>query len=114
MSRRSTAAMSGPVPEAAPGTGADALTEEAMPAGALPASTCPASALAYGEVPPSRASSPSVSRAGGASWCAGRVVVERVGGVLRCHVLVLSLGGCSDLNLITSASVKSTYLVGII
>ena len=65
MSRRSTAAMSGPVPEAAPGTGADALTAGAMPAGALPASTCPASALAYGEVPPSRASSPSVSRSRG-------------------------------------------------
>ena len=65
MSRRSTAAMSGPVPEAAPGAGADALAEGAMPAGALPASTCPASALAYGEVPPSRASSPSVSRSRG-------------------------------------------------
>ena len=37
----------------------------ALPAGPLPASTCPASALAYGEVPPSRASSPSVSRSRG-------------------------------------------------
>ena len=55
--------MSGPVPgEPDPGTGTPPVV---VPAEPLPASTCPASALAYGEVPPSRASSPSVSRSRG-------------------------------------------------
>ncbi len=63
MSRRMTAVTSGPVPDV-PDI-ADVADPAPGNAGALPASTCPASALAYGEVPPSRASSPSVSRSRG-------------------------------------------------
>src|ERR1700722_7353298 len=96
MSRRRTAAMSGPVPDDVPGPPAGA-DPEAPPAGALPASTCPASALGEGEVPPSRASSPSVSRSRGLICAMDLFHSPRVR---------------SDLHETTPATVKSTYLIG--